>query len=54
MLPDYFQCSACDEKFTYPFRDAHYYIGEAPIGKSVGAARNGQEVESSACIHTCG
>jgi hypothetical protein len=35
MLPDYFQCSACREKFTYTFRDAYYYVGVAPIGRSV-------------------
>lgn len=35
MLPDYFQCIACREKFTYTLRDAYYYVGVAPVSPSV-------------------
>ncbi len=33
MLPNYYACSSCGERFHFNFREACYYLGSAPIGR---------------------
>lgn len=35
MIPNYYVCTSCLEKFEFRFRDACYFIGTEPLGKKV-------------------
>lgn len=35
LLPTYYYCSSCQEKFEFKFRRACYYVGPLPVGKQV-------------------
>ncbi|NHZ43105.1 hypothetical protein [Massilia aquatica] len=38
MLPDFYACSSCDQRFSFTFREAYYYMGATRLGKQVADA----------------
>ena len=35
MIPSYYECNSCGERFFFSFRDAYYHVGTGPVEGSV-------------------